>query len=63
LVHAVTKSLVKKRWPLILAYGLIAAAGIVASYFISGWISVAVTFAVAVLAFGLAITCCNKSSS
>jgi hypothetical protein len=41
----------RRNWPLLSAYGIITLASIIASYFTSQWVSVAVSFAFAVITF------------
>jgi hypothetical protein len=51
LKHTTVAGVTRKNWPLLGAYGLITLASIIASYFTSQWVSVAVSFAFAVVTF------------
>jgi hypothetical protein len=51
LIHTIISRAVTKNWWLISLYAVITIAGVVVSYFLSGWVSVAVTAAVAVVTF------------
>jgi len=51
LIHTITSQAVKRNWWLICLYAVITVAGVSVSYFLSGWISVAVSAAVAVVTF------------
>jgi len=49
--HTTVAEVTRRNWPLLGAYGLITLASIIASYFTSQWVSVAVSFAFAVITF------------
>jgi CHASE2 domain-containing sensor protein len=51
LIHTITSQTVKRNWWLICLYTAITLAGVSVSYFLSGWISVAVSAAVALVTF------------
>lgn len=51
LIKRAIKSAVKKNWLFVTLYALVTIAGIIASYFVNGWISVAVSLFVAILSF------------
>jgi hypothetical protein len=51
LKHTTVAEATRRNWPLLGAYGLITLASIIASYFTSQWVSVAVSFAFAVITF------------
>jgi hypothetical protein len=51
LKHTTVAEATRRNWPLLGAYGLITLASVIASYFISQWVSVAVSFAFAVITF------------
>ena len=51
LTHTVIRSAVEKNWPYLCTYLVVTASGIVASYFVSGLTSVAVSIVVAVMTF------------
>jgi hypothetical protein len=55
LIRSVTAEAVKRNWPWLCTYGLITLAGIVASFFLNGWTSVAVSGFVAVLTLLVAL--------
>jgi hypothetical protein len=51
LIHTIISRAVSKNWWLISLYIAITIAGVAVSYFLSGWVSVAVTAAVAIVTF------------
>jgi hypothetical protein len=51
--HSVTITVVKKNWPLMAVYAMVTIAGLVGSYFVTGWLSVALSTFVAVVTFGV----------
>jgi uncharacterized membrane protein YfcA len=51
LTRSIVVRVTKRNWLLLSFYGLITIAGIIASYFTNQWISVAVSFAFAVITF------------
>jgi uncharacterized membrane protein YfcA len=51
LIHTITSKAVKRNWWLICLYAVITVAGVSVSYFLSGWISVAASAAVALVTF------------
>jgi hypothetical protein len=51
LTHTTVAEVTRRNWRLLGAYGLLTAASIVASYFTSQWVSVAASFAFAVVTF------------
>jgi uncharacterized membrane protein YfcA len=51
LVHTITSQALKRNWWLICLYAVITMAGVSVSYFLSGWISVAASAAVALVTF------------
>ena len=51
LIHSVTRKAVKKNWPMLAVYCVITVANFVSSYFTSGWLSVGVSFTVAIFTF------------
>jgi hypothetical protein len=55
LIRSVTAEAAKRNWPWLCAYGISIIAVIVASFFFSGWISVAVSAFVAVLSLVVAL--------
>jgi hypothetical protein len=55
LIRSVTAEAVKRNWPWLCTYGISTVAGIVAAFFFSGWLSVAVSGFVAVLSLIVAL--------
>ena len=51
LIHTITSQTVKMNWWLVCLYAAITVAGVSVSYFLSGWISVAVSATVALVTF------------
>ena len=51
LTHTTVAEVTRRNWPLLGAYGILTLASIVGSYFTSQWVSVAVSFAFAVITF------------
>jgi hypothetical protein len=51
LTHTTVAEVTRRNWPLLGAYGILTLASITASYFTSQWVSVAVSFAFAVITF------------
>ena len=55
LTHTFTEIVLKKNWLLLTIYAVITVGSVITSYFVSGWISVIVSFVVAVATFGIGL--------
>jgi hypothetical protein len=53
--HVMREAVWKKNWPLIVSYAGMTVVGVIASYFVSGWISVTVSAFVALATFGVGL--------
>jgi hypothetical protein len=54
-IRSVTVAAVKRNWPWLCTYGVITLAGIVPSFFLNGWVNVAISCFVAVLTLLVAL--------